>query len=70
MFGFVPNGAGVIENEVGLVDGFHLAIAFVDERANDLFRVMHIHLAAEGFEVEGFGGGRHWVSIKLLAVGS
>jgi hypothetical protein len=26
----------------------------VDQRADDFFRVMDIHLAAEGFKIEGF----------------
>jgi len=29
-----------------------LAIALRDERADDFFGVMHVHLATEGFEVE------------------
>ena len=50
----VADGAGVVENQVGLLDRFHLAVAFVHQRANDFFRVVDVHLAAEGFEVEGF----------------
>ena len=54
LLGFVPDGAGVIEDQVGLLDGLYLPVAFVNERANDFFGVVHIHLAAEGFQVEGF----------------
>ena len=48
----VPDGAGVVEDQVSFFDGFHLAVAFVDQRADDFFGVMGIHLAAKGFEVE------------------
>src|SRR5713101_6752360 len=49
-------------HKISLLDRFHLAVALV--RANDLFRVMHIHLAAEGFEVEGLvGGGGHMLRV-------
>ena len=53
LFGLVADGAGVVQNQVGLLDRLHLAVALVHQRANDLFRVMDVHLAAEGFEVEG-----------------
>src|SRR5260370_7363263 len=50
--------AGPLRIKSALLDRLHLAVALV--RANDLFRVMHIHLAAEGFQVEGLvGGGGH-----------
>jgi len=49
----IPDGAGVVQNQVGLLDRLHLAIAFMHQGADDFFRVMHVHLAAEGFEVEG-----------------
>ena len=50
----VADGAGVVENQVGLLDRFYLFISFVDERADDLFGVVDVHLATEGFEVESF----------------
>src|SRR5215472_6040741 len=54
LFGFVTDGAGVVQNQISLLDSLHLSIAFLHERADDLFRVMHIHLAAEGFQIKGF----------------
>jgi len=42
-----------------------LGIALLEERADDLFGVVDIHLAAEGFEVEGFP--RHVALLYLLA---
>src|SRR5581483_565368 len=58
LLGLVTNGASVVEDEVGLLDGRDLAIALGDERTNDLFRVMGIHLTAERFNVEGLAGPR------------
>ena len=49
----VADGASVVQNQVSLLDRLHLPVALMHQRANDLFRVMHVHLAAEGFEVEG-----------------
>ena len=49
----VANGAGVVQNQVGLLDRLYLFVSLVHQRANDLFGVMHVHLAAEGFEVKG-----------------
>ena len=56
LLGFVPDGAGVVEDQAGVFDGRNLAVALGDERADDLLGVMDVHLAAEGFEVEGFLG--------------
>ena len=53
---FIADGAGVVEDQAGLLDRFDLPIAFVDQRADDFFGVVDVHLAAEGFEVEGFVG--------------
>jgi hypothetical protein len=48
----IADGAGVVEDEIGFFDGRDLAVALGYERADDLLGVMHIHLAAESFEVE------------------
>ena len=56
LLGFVANRAGVVEDEVRLIHGLNLAVAFRHERADDFFRVMHVHLAAEGFEVKSLAG--------------
>jgi len=70
LFGLVPDGAGVVENQVGLLDRLHLLIAFVQQRADDFFGVMHVHLAAEGFQVKGLlRGGGHIASISDARVG-
>ncbi len=53
LLGFIADGAGVVENQPSLVHRRNLAIPLRNERANDLFRVMHIHLTAKGLEVEG-----------------
>ncbi len=49
LLGLIPDGARVVQNQVSLLDRFDLAVAFMHQRANDLFGVMDIHLAAEGF---------------------
>ena len=56
LFGFVPDGAGVVKDQAGVSLGFNLAVPLLLQCANDLFRVMGIHLAAEGLKVEGFLG--------------
>jgi hypothetical protein len=55
-----------------LLDRVYLLIAFVDQRADDFFRVMDVHLAAEGFQVEGFvwGGGHIEIQYKGWVCGS
>ena len=59
LLGFVADGAGVVEDQPSLFDGLDLLVALGNECPNDLFRVMGVHLAAEGFEVKrllGLGG--------------
>src|SRR4029077_7260342 len=49
---FVADGAGVVEDQVGLLDRLYLAVTFMHQRANDFFGVVRVHLAAEGFQIE------------------
>ncbi len=56
LLGLVADGTGVVENQPGLCFGVHLAVALTLKRANDFFRVMGVHLAAEGLKIEGFFG--------------
>ena len=56
LLGFVADGAGVVEDQAGVVFDLDLAVALLLQCANDLFGVMGIHLAAEGLEIEGFFG--------------
>ncbi len=56
LLGFVADGAGVIEDQAGVFDGRNLAVALGNQSANDFLGVMDVHLAAEGFEVEGLLG--------------
>ena len=39
-------------DEVGFFDGRHLAIALGNQRPDDFFGVMHVHLTAESLEVK------------------
>ena len=52
LLGLISDRAGVIEDQIRGFDRFYLAITLLLQRADDLLRVMHVHLAAEGFEVE------------------
>jgi hypothetical protein len=56
LLGFVTNRARVIEDQVCLIDRFHLSITLMNQRADDFFRVVHVHLAPESFEVKGLVG--------------
>ena len=56
LLGLVADGAGVVEDQAGFFFGLDLAIALVQQCANDLFGVMGIHLAPESLKVEGFFG--------------
>ncbi len=59
LLGLVADGTGVVENQPGLGFGVHLSVALALKRADDFFRVMGVHLAAEGLKVEGFFGRHH-----------
>ena len=56
LFGFVADGAGVVEDQAGFFFGFNLPVALMLQCADDLFGVMGIHLAPECLKVEGFFG--------------
>src|SRR5271167_772680 len=49
---FIADRASVVEDEVGLFLALHLRVALRDERAHDFFRVVEVHLAAEGLDVK------------------
>ena len=54
LFGFIADGAGVVEDQVGGDLGIYLLVALMAQRADDFLRVMHIHLATESFEIKRF----------------
>ena len=54
LLGFVADAAGVVENVMRRFDGFDLRVALVEQRADDFFGVMGIHLAAESFDDRRF----------------
>jgi MFS family permease len=54
--GFFADRAGVVEDDVGGVDGFDLLVAAGEEDSGDFLGVVLVHLAAEGFQIEGAGG--------------
>ena len=53
LLGLVTDGAGVVEDEAGVGLVLDLGVALGLEGADDFFRVVRVHLAAEGFDVEG-----------------
>ena len=59
----IADRAGVVQDQVGRFFRLHLDIAFVLERSNDLFRVVDIHLTAEGLNIEALCGGHRSLSI-------
>ncbi len=52
LLGLVADGAGVVEDQPGFGLVGDLGVAFVLQGPDDLFGVMGIHLAAEGFDVK------------------
>src|SRR5215467_1967430 len=54
LLGLVANGAGVVENQVGLFDRLYLGISLLNEGADDFFRVVDIHLTAKSLDVKRF----------------
>jgi hypothetical protein len=56
LLGLIADAAGVIENQLGGFGRSHLAVSFGQKCANDLLRVVDIHLTPEGLDVEGFRG--------------
>ena len=58
LFGFVADGAGVVEDQIGGGFGIYLGVAFMAKSADDFLRIMHIHLATESLKIERFIG-RH-----------
>ncbi len=71
LLGLIADRAGVVEDEVGIFLALHLLVAFRDERAHDLFRVVKVHLAAKGLDVKSFLLSAHTIpkNISIARVG-
>jgi len=52
LLGLVADRAGVVENQASVSFILDADVALVLQRADDFFRVMGVHLAAEGFDVK------------------
>ncbi len=52
LLGLVADAARVVEDQLGFLGGRDLGITAPDEGADDLFGVVHIHLAPEGLDIE------------------
>src|SRR5215831_1115706 len=62
---FVADRACVVEDEPGFLNRWNLPVALLDQSADHLFGVVHIHLAAEGLEVKRLvRGPRHQFQYK------
>ncbi len=59
LLGLVADRAGVVQDQRGFNLRFDLAIALMHQRPNDFFRVMDVHLAAEGLNVKRLVEKRH-----------
>src|SRR5579884_797674 len=55
LLGFVADAARIVEDQVSLFGRIYLPVAFRHQRADYLLGVVHIHLAAEGLDVESLG---------------
>src|SRR5215469_1491230 len=52
LLSLVPYGAGVIENETGFFYSLDLPVALAHQCSDDFLRIVHVHLAPEGLDVE------------------
>ena len=52
LLGLVADAAGVVENQLGFFGRLHPLVAFGQQRADDFFGVVRVHLAAEGLDVK------------------
>ena len=52
LLGVLADGAGVEEEDVGVGGGVGEVVALPAERADDELAVEHVHLAADGFDVD------------------
>jgi len=48
----VADGARVVKDQCCFLNGLDLAISLMHQCADDLLRIMHIHLAAKGFQIK------------------
>jgi hypothetical protein len=53
LFGLIADATGVIKDQLGFLGGFNFLIALMEQRADDLLRIVGIHLAPKGLDVEG-----------------
>lgn len=56
LFGVFADGAGVVKDDIGQIAVIGRLIAVSAKLPQNQLTVEHVHLAAEGFEVESLGG--------------
>jgi hypothetical protein len=52
MFGFLPNTAGIDENQICLLSVFRLKVMGTFQEAKDALRVVLVHLTTIGFDID------------------
>ena len=67
--GLFANAAGVIEDQPGRVDRFHLLVSAAEENSGHFLGIVDVHLAAERFQIESFvcrrAGGKAQLRARL-----
>ena len=61
----IANGAGVVQDQAAVILVLHPRVALLLQRPDDFFRVMGVHLAAEGLDIESL---THTYSIAVRQV--
>src|SRR5579871_629152 len=64
LLGFVADGTGVVEDQAGIGFVLDAGVALVLKGANDFFRIMGVHLAAEGFDIESLAHREQYIAAQ------
>ena len=68
VFGLFAHGASVQQDRISAIDIFGKLIALTAKVGNDHLAVEHIHLAADGFDVQFVHGGADLVELRQSPV--
>ena len=68
LFRLIADGACVVEDQSGFFDGGNLAVSLGQQRADNLLRIVDVHLAAKDFQVERLCGIRRHRYFEYSAV--
>ena len=53
LLSLIADAAGVVKDQLGFLRGFNLLIPLMQQCADDLLRIVGVHLAPERLDVEG-----------------